>query len=79
VGRVSLILVTVISIALIAVAGLLISAETAIGRVTRGRIEDLPPSPQVDRLLFVLEDRARYVNVLLFLSTLASVSAFVLV
>ncbi|MCF8551671.1 MAG: hemolysin family protein [Candidatus Nanopelagicales bacterium] len=78
-GRVSLILVTAISIALIAVAGLLISAETAIGRVTRGRIEDLPPSPQVDRLLFVLEDRARYVNVLLFLSTLASVSAFVLV
>lgn len=71
--------VTLIAIVLIAVAGLLISAETAIGRISKGRVEDLRPSPKADRLIVLLEDRARYVNVLLLLSTVASVSAFVLV
>lgn len=71
--------VTMIAIALFVIAGLLISAETAIARVSRARIEDLKESFQTARLLHVLTDRARYVNVLLFLSTVASVSAFVLV
>lgn len=74
-----MITITLIAILLFVIAGLLISAETAIGRVSRARVEDLPSSAKVDRLLLVLEDRARYVNVLLFLSTVASVSAFVLV
>jgi CBS domain containing-hemolysin-like protein len=71
--------VTLVSVLLFVVAGLLISAETAIGRVSRSRVEDLRPSPKADKLLVILEDRARYVNVLLFVSTIASVSAFVLV
>ena len=74
-----MITITLIAIVLFVIAGLLISAETAIGRVSRARVEDLPPSAKVDRLLLVLEDRARYVSVVLFLSTVASVSAFVLV
>ena len=71
--------VTLIAVVLLIVAGLLISAETAIARVSRARIEDLKPSLRSNRLLYLLEDRARYVNVLLFLSTAASVSAFVLI
>lgn len=74
-----MITITLVAIVLFVTAGLLISAETAIGRVSRGRVEDLRPSPKADKLLLVLDDRARYVNVLLFLSTIASVSAFVLV
>lgn len=74
-----MITITLIAVFLFVIAGLLISAETAIGRVSRSRVEDLRPSPKADKLLLVLEDRARYVNVLLFLSTIASVSAFVLV
>ncbi len=74
-----MITVTLVSVLLFVVAGLLISAETAIGRVSRSRVEDLRPSPKADKLLVILEDRARYVNVLLFVSTIASVSAFVLV
>jgi CBS domain containing-hemolysin-like protein len=73
------IVVTVVSVLLFVIAAFLISAETAIGRVSRSRVEDLRPSPKADKLLVILEDRARYVNVLLFVSTIASVSAFVLV
>jgi CBS domain containing-hemolysin-like protein len=57
----------------------LISAETAISRISRSRIEDLESSKASTRLLSVIDDRPRYVNVLLFVSTIASITAFVLV
>lgn len=70
-----------LAIVLVVLSGLLVSAETAIGRVSRSRIEELRREKQksADRLLTVLEDRARYVNVLLFLSTVATVGATVIV
>ncbi|MFA7323238.1 MAG: hemolysin family protein [Candidatus Nanopelagicales bacterium] len=70
-----------LAIVLVVLAGLLVSAETAIGRVSRSRIEELrrEKAKSADRLLLLLEDRARYVNVLLFLSTLATVGATVIV
>jgi len=65
---------------LVLVAGLLVSAETALGRVSRGHVEELRrDNPRAGRLLTVLDDRPRYVNVLLFLSTGATVTATVLV
>jgi len=71
----------ILSLALIVVSGLMVSAETAIGRVSRGRIEELgrEGDKRAARLIHVLDDRARYVNVLLFLSTVATVTATVLV
>ena len=70
-----------LALVLVVLAGLLVSAETAIGRVSRSRIEELRREKQksADRLLVVLDDRARYVNVLLFLSTVATVGATVIV
>jgi len=68
-----------VSIILLVMAGFLISAETAISRISRSRIEDLEQSKASVRLLSVIDDRPRYVNVLLFVSTIASVTAFVLV
>lgn len=71
----------VLSVGLIGLAGLLISAETAINRVSRGRIDDLrrESGKRAEKLLVVLADRARYVNVLLFLSTSATVTATALI
>ncbi len=71
----------VIAIVLVIVAALLVMAETAIGRVSRGRVEDLQREGVRGsaRLLDVVADRPRYVNVLLFLSTVASVTAIALV
>jgi CBS domain containing-hemolysin-like protein len=71
----------VLSVGLIGLAGLLISAETAINRVSRGRIDDIrrESGKRAEKLLVVLADRARYVNVLLFLSTSATVTATALV
>ncbi len=59
----------------------LVSAETAISRVSRSRIEELRREGDVraTRLLTILDDRPRYVNVLFFLSTAAAVTATVLV
>ncbi len=67
------------SLILVVIAGLLISAETAISRISRSRVENLEQSKAATRLLCVFEDRPRYVNVLLFVSTIASITAFVLV
>jgi len=66
---------------LVGVGGLLVALETAIGRVTRGRIEELRRDgvAAAQRLSTIIEDRARYVNVLLFLHTTATVSAIALV
>lgn len=71
----------IIAVVLVVVAALLVMAETAIGRVSRGRVEDLQRDGVRGsaRLLDVVADRPRYVNVLLFLSTIASVTAIALV
>ena len=70
----------VLSVVLVILAGLFVSAETAISRVSRGRIDDLRRDDRrAERLLVVLDDRPRYVNVLLFLSTVATVTATSLV
>ena len=71
----------IIAIVLVALAALLVMAETAIGRVSRGRVEELQREGVRGsaRLLDVVSDRPRYVNVLLFLSTIASVTAIALV
>lgn len=74
-----MIVILTVSIILLVIAGLLISAETAISRISRSRIEDLESSKASTRLLSVIDDRPRYVNVLLFVSTIASITAFVLV
>ncbi len=71
----------ILAIVLVVVAALLVMAETAIGRVSRGRVEELQRDGVRGsaRLLDVVADRPRYVNVLLFLSTIASVTAIALV
>jgi CBS domain containing-hemolysin-like protein len=70
-----------LAVVLIVLTGLLVMTETAVGRVSRSHIEDLARDDVrgADRLLVVLGDRPRYVNVLLFLSTTAAVTATVLV
>ncbi len=62
-----------IAIALIVVSGLLIAAETAMTRVSKTRIDELRKEgngneKRAELLLGVLQDRARYVNVLFLLS-----------
>lgn len=66
---------------LIILAALLVAAETAIGRVSRGAVEQMRRDglSRADSLAVVAEDRPRYLNVLLFLSTVATVSAVALV
>lgn len=58
-----------------------VAAETALSRVSRSRVEELRREGNVRaiKLLNILDDRPRYVNVLFFLSTVAAVSATVLV
>lgn len=74
-----MIIIVSISLILVAVAGLLISAETAISRISRSRVEDLEGTKATLQLLGVLDDRSRYVNVLLFVATISSITAFALV
>ena len=70
-----------LAVVLVLIAGLLTMAETAIGRVSRAQVEDArrDGDRRAARLMTVLADRPRHVNVLLFLSTVASVTATVLV
>ncbi|MEZ5115810.1 MAG: hemolysin family protein [Candidatus Nanopelagicales bacterium] len=65
------------AVALIVLSALLIAGETAVARVSRVRVEELRREGRrgADRLLTVVDDRARYVNVLLFLSSAASTTA----
>jgi CBS domain containing-hemolysin-like protein len=58
-----------------------VAAETALSRVSRSRVEELRREGNVRaiKLLNILDDRPRYVNVLFFLSTVAAVGATVLV
>ena len=71
----------VVGALLIILAALLVAAETAIGRVSRGAVEQMRRDglSRADSLAVVAEDRPRYLNVLLFLSTVATVSAVALV
>lgn len=69
-----------LAILLLIAAGLLISAETALARVSKSAIEDLRKdgNRRAGKLLVILEDRPRYINVLTFLSTTATVTAIVI-
>ena len=71
----------VLSAVLVALAGVLISAETAIARVSRSQVDEIrrDGNPRAAKLLAMIDDRARYVNALLFASTLATVTATVIV
>ena len=73
-----------IAIALIVVSGLLIAAETAMTRVSKTRIDELRKEgngneKRAELLLGVLQDRARYVNVLFLLSTIATITSITLI
>jgi CBS domain containing-hemolysin-like protein len=75
---------TLLAVAIVCVllAFLLVAAETAIGRVSRSRVEELVrerPGAATDRLRDLIEERARYVNVVLFLHTTFAVAATALV
>lgn len=70
----------VVAILLFVTSALLVSAETAFGRVSRSRIDELrrEDNPRAARVLTILDDRPRYVNVLFFLSTVSTITAIVL-
>jgi CBS domain containing-hemolysin-like protein len=67
----------VLSVVLVLIAGLLVGTETALARVSRVRAEEMAESAPRSgaRLLRILESRPRYINVLLFLSTVCTVTA----
>lgn len=71
----------VLAVLLMVLAGILICAETAMGRVTRTALEEdsRADSPRFRRLLSMLDSRATYVNALLLASTLVAVASTVLV
>ena len=66
---------------LVAIAVVLVAAETAVARVTRVRAEEFRREGRRGSatLLTVVSNRSRYVNVLLFLHLTASTSAIILV
>ena len=70
-----------ITVVLVLLAGGLIMMETAIARVSRSLVEELIDDGVrgAPRLLVIVSDRPRYVNVLLFLSTTLTVTATALV
>jgi CBS domain containing-hemolysin-like protein len=75
---------TMLGLALLSVvaAFLLVAAETAIGRVSRSRVEELVrerPGRATERLRLLIDERARYVNVVLLLHTVFEVVATALV
>jgi CBS domain containing-hemolysin-like protein len=74
-------LLLLLALGLVVVAALLVAMETSLTRVSRSRIEEMVRDRGVraQRLLGILDDRSRYVNVLLLLSTVAMVTATVLV
>lgn len=71
----------VVVIVLVVLAGLLAAAETAVNRVSRSRVDELARETprRAERLLPIVNDRARYVNVLLFLQVTCSTLAIILV
>jgi magnesium and cobalt exporter, CNNM family len=71
-----------IAVLCVVLAFLLVAAETAIGRVSRSRVDEMErerPGRAVERLRTLVEERARYVNVMLFLHTTFAVAATALV
>ena len=70
-----------ITVVLVLLAGGLIMMETAITRVSRSLVDELVDDGVrgAPRLLIIVSDRPRYVNVLLFLSTTLTVTATALV
>ena len=74
-------LALVVAAVLVVLAALLVAGETAVARVSRARVDELAREGVrgASRLRPLLEDRARYVNVLLFLHMLLFVAATVLV
>lgn len=70
-----------LTVILVLLAGGLIMMETAIARVSRSLVEELIDDGVrgAQRLLVIVTDRPRYVNVLLFLSTTLTVTATALV
>ena len=64
-------------VVLVAVAGLLVAAEVALTRVSRPRVEELVDDGArgATGLLAIVEDRPRYINVLLFLRLLCTTTA----
>jgi CBS domain containing-hemolysin-like protein len=75
------VLLLLLALGLVVAAALLVAMETSLTRVSRSRIEEMVRDRGVraQRLLGILDDRSRYVNVLLLLSTVAMVTATVLV
>ncbi len=71
------VLQVVVALVLVILAGLLVAAETAITRVSRPRAEELVEAGVRGSkgLQIIVEDRPRYVNVLLFLRLLCSTTA----
>jgi CBS domain containing-hemolysin-like protein len=71
----------VVAALLVLVAGVLVAAEAALGRVSRSRAEEMARDGArgTRNLLTVLDDRARYVNALLFCHQTASIGATALV
>lgn len=68
----------VLAILFVAIAGVLVAVETAIGRVSRPQVEELArerPGRSTERLRAIIDERARYINVVLFLHTMFSVGA----
>ena len=75
------VLALAVSAIFIVIGGFLVAAETAIGKVSRARTEELQREgvKGAARLLPLLDDRARYVNVLLFCHMALLAAATVLV
>lgn len=71
------IIAIVISALLVLLAGLLVTAEAALGRVSRARMRELADdgSKQAARVAHMVEDRPRYVNSLLFTRIACQVAA----
>jgi CBS domain containing-hemolysin-like protein len=71
-----------IAVACVLLAFVLVAVETAIGRVSRSRVDDMvreKPGRATERLRDLVEERARYVNAVLFLHTSFAVAATALV
>jgi hypothetical protein len=73
--------ILLVAAGLIAIAGVLAAVETAVGRVSRSRVEEIAKETpgRAARLRTIVADRARYVNVLLFVQLACSTMAIILV
>ena len=74
-----LLAVGLIAAVLVVLAGLAVCVETAVGRISRSRMEEMPDTRSARRVMSMIEDRARYVNALLFVSSACAVTSTILV